>query len=136
MFAPLSPEISPVFARFMDDRSPWEVSRASGDGRPPLWNALVEEIGAAGLLVDEGLGGQGASMTELAAAVAEAARVGWSGPLTATAGVAVSLLRLLDPDDESGSQRSIAEAGRIGSIPTVALWHPQQILRHTMCGTD
>lgn len=113
MFTPLSPEISPVFARFMDDRSPWEVSRASNDGRPALWNALVEEIGAAGLLVDEDFGGQGASMTELAAAVAEAARVGWSGPLVATAGVAVSLLQRVDREDESGLQRAIAEEGRV-----------------------
>lgn len=116
MFAPLSPEISPVFARFMDDRSPWEVSRASGDARPPLWDALVEEIGAASLLVDEDLGGQGASMTELAAAVAEAARVGWSGPLTATAGVAVSLLQLLDPEDGSALQRAIAEEGVVAVV--------------------
>lgn len=113
MFQPISPDLTPVFARFMDDRSPWEVSRVPDAGRPRLWSALVEEVGAAGLLVPDDFGGQGASLLELAAAVAETARCGWSGPLVATAGVAVALLNRVDVNDQSGLQRQIAEEGTV-----------------------
>lgn len=109
----LSPELSPVFARFMDHRSPVDVSRLGGAVRPELWDALVSEVGAAGLLVEEEHGGQGATLVELAAAVSEAGRCGWSGPLVATAGVAVALLGRVDPVDASGLRRGIAEDGRV-----------------------
>lgn len=113
MFPHISPDLTPVFGRFVDERSPWEVSRAGGAERPALWTALVEEVGAAGLLVGEDHGGQGATLVELASAVAETARCGWSGPLVATAGVAVALLQFLDPDDASGLLRAISEDGGI-----------------------
>jgi alkylation response protein AidB-like acyl-CoA dehydrogenase len=109
----LSAELSPVFARFMDQRSPAEVSRRGGAGRPELWAGLVEEVGAAGLLVEDEHGGQGATLTELAAAVAETSRCGWSGPLVAASGVAVTLLRLVDPADATGLRRALAEEGRV-----------------------
>lgn len=109
----LSAELSPVFARFMDQRSPVEVSRLGGAGRPGLWAGLVEEVGAAGLLVEDEHGGQGATLTELAAAVAETSRCGWSGPLVAASGVAVTLLRLVDPADATGLRRALAEEGRV-----------------------
>ena len=109
----LSAELSPVFARFMDQRGPVEVSRLAGAELPGLWTGLVEEVGAAGLLVEDEHGGQGATLTELAAAVAETARCGWSGPLVAASGVAVTLLRLVDPDDTTGLRRALAEEGRV-----------------------
>ena len=110
LFQPISPDVSPIFARFMDDRSPWDVSRAASPDAP-LWDALVSEVGAASLLIAEDHGGQGATMLELAAAVAETGRCGWSGPLVATAGVAVWLLRSIDEADASGLQSAIAEEG-------------------------
>jgi alkylation response protein AidB-like acyl-CoA dehydrogenase len=109
----LSAELSPVFARFMDQRSPVAVSRLAGAELPELWVGLVKEVGAAGLLVEEEHGGQGATLTELAAAVAEASRCGWSGPLVAASGVAVTLLRLVDPTDATGLRRALAEEGRV-----------------------
>lgn len=109
----LSAELSPVFARFMDQRGPVEVSRANGAALPELWAGLVHEVGAAGLLVEDEHGGQGATLTELAAAVAETARCGWSGPLVAASGVAVTLLRLVDPADATGLRRALAEEGRV-----------------------
>ncbi|SDE26885.1 acyl-CoA dehydrogenase family protein [Nocardioides lianchengensis] len=109
----LSAELTPVLARFMAQRSPVEVSRAGGAGCPPLWTALVEEVGVAGLLVEEAYDGQGATVVELAAAVHEAARCGWSGPLVATAGVAVTLLATLDPADAHGLRAAIATRGRV-----------------------
>ncbi len=109
----LSPELTPVFARFMDQRGPVEESRLGGAELPTLWTGLVEEVGAAGLLVEDDHGGQGASLTELAAAVAETSRCGWSGPLVAASGVAVALLRRLDPTDALGLRRALAEEGRV-----------------------
>lgn len=109
----LSAELSPVFARFMDQRSPVEVSRLAGAELPEVWAGLVEEVGAAGLLVEDEHGGQGATLTELAAAVAEAARCGWSAPLVAASGVAVTLLRHVDPTDATGLRRALAEEGRV-----------------------
>ncbi|GAB3444492.1 acyl-CoA dehydrogenase family protein [Actinophytocola sediminis] len=108
----LSAELSPVFARFMDQRGPVAVSRLIGAELPELWTGLVEEVGAAGLLVEDEHGGQGATLTELAAAVAEASRCGWTGPLVAASGVAVTLLRLVDPTDATGLRRALAE-GRV-----------------------
>ncbi|KAA9108207.1 acyl-CoA dehydrogenase family protein [Microbacterium rhizomatis] len=109
MFPPISPDLSPVFGRFMDQRCAWDADREPAAGAPTLWRALAEEVGAAGLLVDDDLGGQGGTLVELAAAIAEAARCGWSGPLVATAGVAVTLLRRVDPSDRCGLLREIAE---------------------------
>ncbi|HEX7308519.1 acyl-CoA dehydrogenase family protein, partial [Lentzea sp.] len=109
----LSAELSPVFARFMDQRSPVEVSRRAGAGLPELWTGLVEEVGAAALLVEDEHGGQGATLTELAAAVAETSRCGWSGPLVAASGVAVTLLCLVDPADDTGLRRALAEQGLV-----------------------
>ncbi|WP_344611465.1 acyl-CoA dehydrogenase [Dactylosporangium salmoneum] len=65
-----------------------------------------------GLLVPEHLGGQGAGLMELGSALREAGRQGWSGPLAATAGVAVHLLAAVDPDDAGGLRAAIAQ-GRV-----------------------
>lgn len=109
----LSAELTPVFARFMDQRGPVAVSRLGGAELSEVWAGLVAEVGAAGLLVEDEHGGQGATLTELAAAVAEAARCGWSGPLVAASGVAVTLLRLVDPADATGLRRALATEGRV-----------------------
>jgi alkylation response protein AidB-like acyl-CoA dehydrogenase len=45
--------------------------------------------------------------------VAETARCGWSGPLIAASGVAVTLLRLVDPADATGLRRALAVEGRV-----------------------
>jgi alkylation response protein AidB-like acyl-CoA dehydrogenase len=108
----LSEELTPLLRRFLGQRSPVEVSREGGAGRPPLWDVLAEEIEVTGLLVPERHGGQGASVVELAAVVHETGRVGWSGPLVATAGVSAHLLAALDPDDAAGLQAAVAE-GRV-----------------------
>ncbi|MDP3968722.1 MAG: acyl-CoA dehydrogenase family protein [Nocardioides sp.] len=108
----LSEELGPVLAKYLQQRAPVEQNRDLGPGLPSLWAGLVEEVGAVGLLVPEDLGGQGAGLLELGAAVRETGRAGWSGPLVATAGAAVSLLSAVDPDDASGLRAAIA-AGRV-----------------------
>lgn len=112
----LSAELTPVLARFLDQRSPIDVSRAGGAELSPLWPALVAEVGVVGLLVEERYDGQGASVLELAAAVHETARCGWSGPLVATAGVAVTLLQAIDPEDATGLRAAIASEGRVAVL--------------------
>ncbi|MEO9321967.1 acyl-CoA dehydrogenase [Nocardioides sp. C4-1] len=115
----LSAELTPVLAKFLAHRSPVDVSRGGGAERSPLWPALVDEVGVAGLLVAEEHGGQGASLVEVGAAALECGRVGWSGPVVATAGVAASLLGALDPDDAAGLQRAVAHDGAV----VVAAFH-------------
>ena len=109
----LSAELTPVLARFMDQRSPIDVSRLGGSELSPLWSALVTEVGVVGLLVEERYAGQGAGVLELAGAVHETARCGWSGPLVATAGVAVTLLQSIDPDDATGLRSAVATQGKV-----------------------
>ena len=104
----LSDELSPVLSRFLDQRSPIAVSRTGSAERPALWSALATEVGVVGLLIPEAFGGQGATVVELAAAVHETGRVGWSGPLVAASGVAAHLLAALDPSDAAGLQSALA----------------------------
>ncbi len=101
--------------RFLSARSPLEQNRQDAEkpGRPVSWDALAHELGLAGLLVPEGLGGQGAGVRELGAALVETSRSGWSGPLVACAGVGVHLLRAIDPEDRHDVQRSIAGGERV-----------------------
>ncbi|MGI5241993.1 acyl-CoA dehydrogenase family protein [Dactylosporangium sp. CA-139066] len=108
----LGAEFDPVIARYLRQRAPVESNRTQGADLPGLWPGLVEEIGVAGLLVPEHLGGQGAGLMELGSALREAGRQGWSGPLAATAGVAVHLLAAVDPDDDGGLRSAIAQ-GRV-----------------------
>ncbi|MEV0326859.1 acyl-CoA dehydrogenase [Micromonospora echinospora] len=108
----LSAEFDPVIARYLRQQAPVERNRAQGGELPDLWSGLVHEVGVVGLLVPEHLGGQGAGPLELGSALREAGRQGWSGPLAATAGVAVALLAAVDPDDDSGLRSAIAQ-GRV-----------------------
>ena len=109
----LNAELGPVIARYLEENSPVEHNRDQGRTLPKAWSGLASEVDVAGLLVPESLGGQGAGLVELGAVLLEAGRHGWSGPLTAVAGVAVSLLRAADPQDTAGLQRRIAEEGRV-----------------------
>lgn len=109
----LNPEFGPVIARYLEQNSPVGNNRDHGEALPKTWSGLTSEIGVVGLFVPEAFGGQGAGLIELGAALFEAGRHGWSGPLTAVAGVTVSLLRTVDPEDVSLLQRRIAEEGRV-----------------------
>lgn len=109
----LNAELGPVIARYLEQHSPVEHNRDQCQTLPKAWPGLASEVDVAGLLVPDSLGGQGAGLTELGAALLEAGRHGWSGPLAAVAGVAVTMLRALDPEDASGLQRRIAEEGRV-----------------------
>ncbi|WP_150238337.1 acyl-CoA dehydrogenase family protein [Nocardiopsis quinghaiensis] len=109
----LNAEFGPVIAGYLEQNSPVEDNRDQGETLPQAWSGLACEIGVVGLLVPDALGGQGAGLVELGTALFEAGRHGWSGPLAAVAGAAVSLLRTVDPDDTSRFQRQIAEQGRV-----------------------
>ncbi|WP_214103697.1 acyl-CoA dehydrogenase family protein [Acrocarpospora catenulata] len=91
--ATLRAEFAAAVGRFLDARSPVEVSRGSlGGPGEPLWRALAEELGLHGLLLPEEAGGQGGSVADLGAALVEAGRVGLPASLLVTAGLAVPLL--------------------------------------------
>lgn len=109
----LNAELGPVIARYLEQNSPVESNREQCETLPRTWAGLTFEVGVVGLLVPEEFEGQGAGLTELGTALFEAGRHGWSGPLVAVAGVTVSLLRTVDPEDTAGLQRRIAEEGRV-----------------------
>ena len=109
----LNAELGPVIARYLEQNSPVEHNRDQDQTLPKAWSGLALEVDVAGLLVPDSLGGQGAGLAELGAVLLEAGRHGWSGPLVAVAGVTVSVLGAVDPEDASGLQRRIAEEGRV-----------------------
>jgi alkylation response protein AidB-like acyl-CoA dehydrogenase len=78
---------------------PREVRRQMATVRgwdPQVWRRLCRELGAAGLMVPEELGGGGFSAVELGVVFEEAGRALLCAPLLATAGLAMPLLLALD----------------------------------------
>lgn len=128
----LSPELQPVLARWLGSQVDVDRYRVQAPaGAPEGWQGLVEEIGVLGLLVEEEHGGQGAGVPELAAALLEAGRAGWSGPLVSVAGVTVELLRRLDPNDAQGLRAVLAE----GEVVVVAATERPDAADVTTCAT-
>jgi len=86
---------------------------------PPLWRRLCRELGLAGLMVPEELGGGGFSAVELGVVFEEAGRALLCAPLLATAGLAVPLLLALD--DPEACQRylpALCEGSRVATVVT------------------
>ncbi|RDG37382.1 acyl-CoA dehydrogenase family protein [Streptomyces corynorhini] len=80
---------------------PAALARAeSGDPYDPaLWTSLTAGIGAAGLLVPESLGGQGASHREAAVVLEELGRAVTAAPYLTSSVLATSALLACDTDD-------------------------------------
>ncbi|WP_043268018.1 acyl-CoA dehydrogenase family protein [Streptomyces sp. CT34] len=85
---------------------------------PELWRALAADIGTAGLLVPEKLGGQGASAREAAVVLEELGRAVAPVPYLTSAVVAVSALLGCDPSQEAvaGPLARLAEGGGTGVL--------------------
>ncbi|TVL89555.1 acyl-CoA dehydrogenase [Streptomyces sp. SAJ15] len=88
----------------LDDRCPPAAVLAAAEaGRPydaPLWDTLGRDIGAAGLLVPEKLGGQGATAREAAVVLEELGRSVAPLPYLTSAVLAVRTLLGCDPEAE------------------------------------
>ncbi|MGD3109136.1 acyl-CoA dehydrogenase family protein [Streptomyces sp. YGL11-2] len=110
-----------VRALLADRCDPATVLAGVESGRPydaELWRALAVDIGTAGLLVPEKLGGQGASAREAAVVLEELGRAVAPVPYLTSAVVAVSALLGCDPSQEAvaGPLAALAEGSGTGAL--------------------
>ena len=83
----------------------------------PLWRALAVDLGLAGLLVPEELGGAGASAVEAAAVVEELGRASAPVPFLTSAVVATTALLACAEDDMAGKViTALAEGERTAAL--------------------
>jgi alkylation response protein AidB-like acyl-CoA dehydrogenase len=86
---------------------------------PEVWRRLCRELGLAGLMVPEELGGGGFSAAELGVVFEEAGRVLLCAPLLATAGLAVPLLLALgDPEACKRYLPGLCDGSRVATVVT------------------
>ncbi|MGP3954188.1 acyl-CoA dehydrogenase family protein [Streptomyces sp. 7N604] len=85
---------------------------------PDLWRALASEIGTAGLLVPEKLGGQGATAREAAVVLEELGRSAAPVPYLTSAVLAVEALLGCDADDSevAGLLAALAAGRKVGTL--------------------
>ncbi|GGW22503.1 acyl-CoA dehydrogenase family protein [Streptomyces xantholiticus] len=85
---------------------------------PQLWTSLAAEMGAAGLLVPEKLGGQGASHREAAVVLEELGRGVVAAPYLTSSVVATEVLLALDTGTEAVAEllRELAEGRRTAVV--------------------
>ncbi|MFG2330785.1 acyl-CoA dehydrogenase family protein [Streptomyces sp. NPDC048604] len=89
---------------------------------PGLWRTLAADIGAAGLLVPEKLGGQGASHREAAVVLEELGRAVTPVPyLTSSVVATETLLAVEDPDEQVTGLLAELAAGRTVAVLAVPL---------------
>ena len=105
---------------FLDARAPLTYVRDLWDEprgiTAELWSGLAE-LGVAGLLVPEALGGVGGGMVDVAVVCEELGRVVNPGPYEATAvGAAGLLVDLGTPDDQEALLPAIADGSRVGTV--------------------
>jgi len=99
-----------------------EVRRLMATARgwdPQVWRRLCRELGVAGLMVPEELGGSGFSAAELGVVFEEAGRALLCAPLLATAGLAVPLLLALE--DREACKRylpALCEGSLVATVVT------------------
>ncbi|MBT2405166.1 MULTISPECIES: acyl-CoA dehydrogenase family protein [unclassified Streptomyces] len=98
------------------------LARAESDRPhdPDLWRTLAMEIGTAGLLVPEKLGGQGAGHREAAVVLEELGRAVAPVPYLTSAVLATEILLACDPAEVAGLLRELA-TGRQVCVPAVPL---------------
>lgn len=87
-------QLRDVLRRYLANRAPIDVCRSSLDAGPDavLWRALAQEMGIAGALVPETLGGQGFGGVELSLLMNELGRVLYPGPVLSVAVLAARIL--------------------------------------------
>jgi alkylation response protein AidB-like acyl-CoA dehydrogenase len=112
-------QLRAVVRDLLADRSPWPAVLARVDAGEaddiPLWHALAADLGCAGLLIDEGHGGAGASYREAAAVAEETGRAAACVPyLTSAVMATTALLGTGDADLLGG-----LAAGRLTAVLAV-----------------
>jgi alkylation response protein AidB-like acyl-CoA dehydrogenase len=84
--------LADFLAHRLTDGHAHEFVDAGASYDPALWKSLASELGLAGLIVDERLGGAGAGLVELAVVFEQAGKAQLCSPLFATAALAAPLL--------------------------------------------
>ena len=89
-------QLRAVVRDLLGDRSPWPAVLARVDAGEaddlPLWHAIAADLGCAGLLIDEGHGGAGASYREAAVVAEETGRATACVPYLTSAVMATTAL--------------------------------------------
>ncbi|MFF3651722.1 acyl-CoA dehydrogenase family protein [Streptomyces sp. NPDC002181] len=114
---------SAVRALLADRCAPADVLARAETGRPHdpgLWHTLAAEIGTAGLLVPEKLGGQGAGHREAAVVLEELGRAVAPVPYLTSAVLATEILLGCDTAEVTALLRELA-AGRQVCVPALPL---------------
>ncbi|MEV0266959.1 acyl-CoA dehydrogenase family protein [Streptomyces sp. NPDC050617] len=112
---------SAVRSLLADRATPAAVLAHSESDRPydaALWGVLAGDMGTAGLLVPEKLGGQGASARETAVVLEELGRTVAPVPYLTSAVLAVSALLACDTARDAVAEplRALAEGRRVGAL--------------------
>ncbi|WP_330172319.1 acyl-CoA/acyl-ACP dehydrogenase [Streptomyces sp. NBC_01498] len=104
----------------LTDRGDATASLARAESGSPydsaLWTSLAGGIGAAGLLVPEALGGQGASHREAAVVLEELGRAVTPAPYLTSSVIATQTLLACDPDDGGGGGDGTAATALLGDL--------------------
>lgn len=124
LYSDTEEELRAAVRALLADRCPPErvLARAGSDRPhdPDLWHTLAAEIGTAGLLVPEKLGGQGASHREAAVVLEELGRAVAPVPYLTSAVLATEVLRGCDTAEAAGLLSELA-SGRQVCVPAVPL---------------
>ncbi|MEU0939614.1 MULTISPECIES: acyl-CoA dehydrogenase family protein [unclassified Embleya] len=106
---------------------------------PKLWRVLTEQIGVAGLAIDEAHGGSGASWREAAVVMEELGRSVAPTPFLGSAVLATAALRAVPADallaDLAGGRRSATLAVSFAAVPGAELPYPVRADANVLTGT-
>src|SRR5262249_25392878 len=117
-------QLRAVVRDLLAERGPWPdvLARVDAGGADdlPLWHALAADLGCAGLLIDEGHGGAGASYREAAVVAEETGRAAACVPYLTSAVMATTAL--LGSGDEllaelAAGRRTAALAAGFATMP-------------------
>jgi 3-oxochol-4-en-24-oyl-CoA dehydrogenase len=117
-------ELREVVRGFLDKKSSNDSVRAlmeteSGIDRD-IWTQAAVQLGIAGLLVPEHLGGSGAGMTELGVVFEEAGRALWCAPVLSTCALATCAVQCAV---EPNAQAELLAAFAAGSVVATLVWN-------------
>jgi alkylation response protein AidB-like acyl-CoA dehydrogenase len=117
-------ELREVVRGFLDKKSSNDSVRAlmeteSGIDRD-IWTQAAAQLGIAGLLVPEHLGGSGAGMTELGVVFEEAGRALWCAPVLSTCALATCAVQCAV---EPTAQAELLAAFAAGSVVATLVWN-------------
>jgi len=117
-------ELRATLRAFLEKRSPEEAVREQMAGErghdPEVWRQMAEELGLAGLLIDEAHGGAGFSAVELLIAMEEMGRALLCSPFLGTAVLAADVLkRCADETSQKELLAGIASGDLIVSLAHV-----------------